>query len=216
MTDDKRTPTMTFDSYWIFALNPSYTFSKPKEERLSGKWLIFEHMSSIDQTWNLIQDATLKGKLGPSSKVSTAKENPNAQNHEFGVICVFTEDFHCKKDVERVKDAIRSLGIENKLAYKLDKDVGKYAKSGDQNLSQLIDYAPKYYEAIHWLKNQKENPLIIEKEDTKNGKSYFEIHKGNQAIQTFKERIIQLAKLGCYVKFEVSNPPHSYIVYESR
>ena len=44
----------------------------------------------------------------------------------------FTEDFHYVKDVERVKDAIRSLGIENKLVYKLDKDVGKYAKSGYQ------------------------------------------------------------------------------------
>ena len=85
MTDDKRIPTTTFDSYWIFALNSSYTFSKPKEERLSGKWLIFEHMSSIDQTWNLIQDATLKGELGPSSKVSTAKEKPKCS--KFRIWC---------------------------------------------------------------------------------------------------------------------------------
>jgi len=126
MQYDTRIPSKTHDRYWLVSINDSYAFSKPKELRRSGKWLIFDEPLVIDYYWKLIMDALKNGKLGHSAKVSTAKVNPNAVNNSKRVICVFTENFDDKGDVERIEQELRRLGIENRLIYKLDKDVGKY------------------------------------------------------------------------------------------
>ena len=34
-----------------------------------GKWMIFRHRTMIDETWQMIAEATIAGKLGRSSKV---------------------------------------------------------------------------------------------------------------------------------------------------
>jgi len=34
-----------------------------------GKWMIFRRRAMIDETWEMIAEATLAGKLGCSSKV---------------------------------------------------------------------------------------------------------------------------------------------------
>lgn len=138
MKKDTRIPSQTTDTFWIFVLNTTYQFQKPKEQRASGKWLIFEPLTQLDDTWGKIKEATYLGQLGPSSKVSTAKPNPNAKDSNMGVICVFTEDFNNVEDVERIEKKIRKLGIQNKLIYKLDKDVGKYAKDGHSDLIKKI------------------------------------------------------------------------------
>lgn len=135
---DKRIPSKTTDRYWLVSIYEPYPFSKPGEERNSGKWLLFDRIEKIDEYWELIKMATLKGTLGPSSKVSTSKINPNSVDHSIRVICVFTEDFNDRSDVRRVEMGIRSLGINNRLVYKLDRDVGKYAHKGDHVLDVLV------------------------------------------------------------------------------
>lgn len=133
-------PSQTTDRYWIFAINEKHIFKKEKSERASGKWLIFEHVDKIDNLWTIIKQATESGLLGPSSKSSTAIINLNAQDVDIKVICVFTEDFNDKNDVERVEKNLRTIGVQNKLIYKLDKDVGKYVKDGHKNLDQLVSH----------------------------------------------------------------------------
>ncbi len=133
-----KTPSQTHDRYWLFAVNDSYVFKKPRAERDSGKWLLFDSISAIDSYWLRIGKAVQEGRLGPSAKVSTAKDNPNAKNPLTRVICIFTEDFNDREDVRRVERELRALGIKNRLVYKLDKDVGRYSHQGVKDLVKLV------------------------------------------------------------------------------
>ena len=133
---DKQLPTNTTNVFWIYADYPRYIFQKAEEERLPGKWLLFETKEDINQTWNKIKEATEKGLLGPYSKVSTMKEKGFDKNTF--VICIFTEDFNNSEDVNRIENCIRDLGIQNKLSYKLNRDAGKYEKDGHSDLVQRI------------------------------------------------------------------------------
>jgi hypothetical protein len=78
--------------------------------------------------------------LGGSAKVSTAKPNPLATGRQ-RVICVYTYDWADEKDVKRIREELRKLGITNKIPYKADQDTasGKYQKRGCTRIS-------KYYE----------------------------------------------------------------------
>lgn len=135
---DNRIPSKITDRYWLVSIYEQYQFSKPKEERSGGKWLLFDSIDIVDQYWKMIKIATIDGVLGPSSKVSTSKANPNSVDNSTRVICIFTEDFNDRSDVRRVEMAIRSLGIKNRLVYKLDKDVGKYLHKGDRVVDILV------------------------------------------------------------------------------
>ncbi|SEQ32161.1 putative phosphothreonine lyase domain-containing protein [Neolewinella agarilytica] len=135
---DKRIPSKITDRYWLVSIYEQYRFSKLKEERNSGKWLLFGSIDEVDRYWKLIKTATAEGVLGPSSKVSTSKANPNSGDNSTRVICIFTEDFNDRSDVRRVEMAIRSLGIKNRLVYKLDRDVGKYFHKGDRVVDILV------------------------------------------------------------------------------
>ena len=53
-----------------------------------GKWLIFKHISCIDQVWETTSQAVVSGELGATAaKVST---NPNYSDPNIKVICVYT------------------------------------------------------------------------------------------------------------------------------
>ncbi len=136
-----RIPSQISDRYWLFELNEAYRFKKPREERASGKWLIFDHAERIDALWEVISTAIKNGQLGPSAKVATAKPNPNAKDNATRVICVFTEDYNDREDVHRVEQELRALGVKNRLVYKLDRDVGKYENRGDTNLIKEVSEA---------------------------------------------------------------------------
>lgn len=125
-----RIPSQTFDRFWLFHVYEDYEFKKDKLLRLSGKWLIFDSITSIDKHWKKVLDALDNNLLGPSAKVCTSKKKIGFENNDRRVICVFTEDYNDLDDVWRVEKAIRSIGIENKLLYKLDVDMGKYEKDG--------------------------------------------------------------------------------------
>jgi len=45
---------------------------------VTGKWLIFEPMDEIDETWKMVSAAVLKGILGFYAKVTTMKDKGTA------------------------------------------------------------------------------------------------------------------------------------------
>ncbi len=108
---------------------PPYLF-----QRVLGKWMVFEPISRIDDTWYQIAEAVISGELGAiSAKVSTAKENPTATSNRDKVICVYTSEQTMDEvglkliDLPRVRKTIR---------YKTDQATleGRYANRGDRKI----------------------------------------------------------------------------------
>ena len=75
--------------------------------------------------------------LGEESKVSTAKENPNTNDSNKKVICVYTYDYTDKEDVMKIREALRNIGIKNKIPYKTDNATikGQYQVRGYKRIS---------------------------------------------------------------------------------
>jgi hypothetical protein len=109
----------------------------PESTVRGGKWLIFVPSSHVDDAWATIKTAIEKGKLGQSAKVATAKPNPNAQNPNVKVICVYTYDCDDREDVMRIRQALRDLGFTAKMSYKTDDATykGLYAITGSKRIS---------------------------------------------------------------------------------
>lgn len=128
--------------------------------------------------------------------MSTARENPNASDKSTKVICVFTEDYNDQEDVDRVRGMLREMNIENKLIYKLDRDVGKYSKDGHENLVQQVNYSAAYYQLLEQLQlNQKVNGMqLIESNDQ--GVVRFRLQKGILTDPEFERKKIRLTRLG--------------------
>ncbi len=84
-------PSEVTDAYWLSVERKKKDY--PTHTSNGGKWLIFVPLSEIDNVWVKIMHATEKGKLGSSSKVATAKLNPNARDPNTKVICVYTYDW---------------------------------------------------------------------------------------------------------------------------
>jgi hypothetical protein len=113
----------------------------PSHAERSGKWLVFVDRRDVDDVWQKIYAALIAGKLGSHAKVSTARPNPNSTNPNKHVICVYTYDSEDRKDVMRIRDSLRELGLVSPIAYKTDvaTDEGQYKVRGHRRIS-------KYYE----------------------------------------------------------------------
>jgi len=137
--DGEPKPSQVTEAYWLSAERKAGEY--PAHTERGGKWLLFVPVSQIDEVWAKVKDATEKGLLGGSSKVATAKPNPNATNHDSKVICVYTYDWTDEEDVRRVRAVLRELGIVANIPYKADNDTlaGNYANRGQKRIS-------KYYE----------------------------------------------------------------------
>jgi hypothetical protein len=132
-------PSEVTDVYWIYAKREKGRYPKPTIK--SGKWLVFVAPKNVDEVWAKIKKATEEGKLGNDAKVATAKPNPLAGKSRAKVICVYTYDWTDEKDVKRIREELRKLGVVNKIPYKADEDTlsGKYQVTGHTKIS-------KYYE----------------------------------------------------------------------
>jgi hypothetical protein len=132
-------PSEVTDVYWIYAVRRKGKYPKPTVK--SGKWIIFVNPQNVDEVWTKIKKAVEEGKLGDSAKVATAKPNPLAGHSKAHVICVYTYDWTDQRDVKRIRDELRRIGITNKIPYKADEDTltGKYRITGHRSIS-------KYYE----------------------------------------------------------------------
>src|SRR3989344_9050592 len=114
----------------------SYNGKYPPSTINVGKWLIFVSIDEIDKIWKKVKEALKEGRLGDTAKVGTKlqRESYNSNEH---VICVYTYDYKDKKDVMRIRQELRELGITKKIPYKSDTDTlkGKYKYKGDKNIS---------------------------------------------------------------------------------
>jgi nuclear transport factor 2 (NTF2) superfamily protein len=124
------TPSKTTQMYWIVQDAPE---SHPEaiEDENAGKWLIFLEPDIIDGAWKKVRDATVAGELGISTKISTAKPNPESRDNR-KVIYVYTKDWADEADVMRVRQKLKDLGFVDRIGYKrnLETFAGEYAKKG--------------------------------------------------------------------------------------
>ncbi|MFX1295275.1 MAG: putative phosphothreonine lyase domain-containing protein [Promethearchaeota archaeon] len=135
----EKNPSEVTEVYWIFVHNNEIDYPAPTQQ--SGKWLVFVHKNQIDLVWKKIKFCIENGELGRSAKVSTARPNPNAQDPEKHVICVYTYNSDDVEDVRRIRQRLRELGITQKIPYKTDKATleGKYAKRGHKKISKYFE-----------------------------------------------------------------------------
>lgn len=119
-------PSQVTDRPWLGAIRRQGDGDYPQATEKSGKLLIYVSVAHVDEVWAKIKKATEEGRLGGSSKVSTARPHTKYKSK---VICVYTYDGTDNEDVNRIRRELCALGIKGKLPYKLDKDTrdGKYA-----------------------------------------------------------------------------------------
>jgi hypothetical protein len=123
-------PTKTELMYWIVQDRPGY-IPAPDEDEKAGKWLIFLDKDETDEMWVKIRNATVKGLLGFSAKVSTAKENPDSRDERF-VIYVYTPDWSNEEEVINIREELKKLGVEQRIGYKRNIETyhGEYSTPG--------------------------------------------------------------------------------------
>lgn len=138
-TFSQKLPSKIGSAYWVYA--ERITGEYPQHTIYGGKWLIFVSNFNVDRIWIKIKNATGNGSLGGLSKVATAKVNPEFSNSKVKVICVYTYDWRDEKDVKRVREELRKIGISRKISYKTDEDtdLGIYSTSGNNKISKYCE-----------------------------------------------------------------------------
>ncbi|KAI0875318.1 hypothetical protein GGS24DRAFT_297092 [Hypoxylon argillaceum] len=84
-----------------------------------GKWMVFCAAFEVNDVWEIIAKATAKNELGIAAKVAP---NSGGDQRRERLICVYTADFSDKKDVTRVAQRLKQLGLvkSRPLYYKPD------------------------------------------------------------------------------------------------
>jgi hypothetical protein len=146
-------PSQERDAYWLYALAPSSRERskvniEDESAAATGKWMVFVYADELDASWAIIKAATEKGTLGPSSKTSTGRDNPNSTSAGVKVIIVYTHDANDCSDVGRILKELRRLGFVGRLNYKSDADTfsGTYGAGASLYTSaekSLEFYTPK-------------------------------------------------------------------------
>ena len=194
MERDERVPSQVHDVLWIYANNEQNNYHIKRGR--SGKWLIFEYKDEMDATWQKIKEGTRNGIFGTKSKVATAKQNPKASNEDFKVICIYTADFDNKEDINRIEKSIRSIGIENKLIYKLNDHVPQFP----EDFSQKFRYAETYYQTLKWLDTHTDNKYIDLIGFSLSGKKRFSFQRLDLDPNEFQSKILTLSRIGFYIE----------------
>lgn len=123
-------PSRTTTMYWIVLDAPS-VHPEAIEEELAGKWLIFLPPENADEAWVKVRNATWNNELGISTKVSTARPNPDSRDTT-RVIYVYTRDWRDEADVMRVRERLREIGFVDRIGYKRNIETfkGEYSQKG--------------------------------------------------------------------------------------
>lgn len=104
----------------------------------SGKWMLFPSASDVDRIWGIVARGVLEGRLGVGAKVATCDDvGVEGAGGRYGnggdrtrLICVYTADFSNRKDVKRVLEGLKKLGlVGRKGAY--GQEVGVWYKCGE-------------------------------------------------------------------------------------
>lgn len=112
--DAEAQPSQVNAVYWIEAKRENGDYPTPTTR--AGYWLIPTTLEAVDALWAQIKAATVSGKLGYKSKVSTAPASGQTSANA-RVIHVLTYDSEDHADVERVHTTLVELGIEGELTY---------------------------------------------------------------------------------------------------
>ena len=125
------------NGHWVYAQRKDGEY--PEHTSHGGKWLIFVGSHNLSRIWSKIKIAVEQGKLGGLAKVP--RYSSRAQSLKSGVICVYTYDWKDRRDVERIRQELRKLGVIRKISYKADEDTerGIYRANSSEKIS-------KYYE----------------------------------------------------------------------
>jgi len=123
-------PSRTTLMYWIVQDAPGASPGQVDDEKV-GKWLIFLEEDQVDEGWRRVRDDTCAGLLGISSKVSTAKPNPESRDRR-KVIYVYTKDWADEADVMRIRERLRERGFTERIGYNRNIETyrGEYSQKG--------------------------------------------------------------------------------------
>ncbi|WP_405361867.1 DUF1917 domain-containing protein [Kitasatospora sp. NBC_00085] len=115
-----------------------------------GKWLWFLPIRALDAGWRLVERAVWDGKLGPGAKVATLGNVFDGDPTRRPVV-IFTADCTDEGDVHRVLVALRTLGINDALAYKTDEAtaLGEYGDrvslyTSPAGTTKVVRRTPRY------------------------------------------------------------------------
>jgi hypothetical protein len=111
--DDQAIPSQAAGVYWIEAV-PETAGRAPTSR--AGRWIIPTNVHEVDKLWAKIRNATKAGTLGYKAKVSTAARELGMDKDD-RIIHVTTYDAEDAADVERVRQALRELGISGRIEY---------------------------------------------------------------------------------------------------
>ena len=117
MHDEDARPSDYAAVYWIEAKRGTGDYPAPTAN--AGEWRVRLTVATVDAVWEMVKRATVAGKLGYKSKVSTRPAAGQADPDE-RLICMRTYDARDADDVERVRAALQAIGLEI-LEYVADK-----------------------------------------------------------------------------------------------
>ncbi|KAI0098846.1 hypothetical protein GGR51DRAFT_576834 [Nemania sp. FL0031] len=85
-----------------------------------GKWMLFCTIFEVNDVWEIVAKAVVKGELGIAAKVAARTEGDQRRRER--LICVYTENFSDVQDVTRVARRLKQLGLvrTRPLYYKPD------------------------------------------------------------------------------------------------
>lgn len=109
-------PTQTTTKSWIYACRKDDKFHQSDTQ--PGKWIIVRRGNIIDQSWRIIHNLVVNGKLS-CAKVVTKSGNRYPENDRY-VICVYVSHSQKVEEVKRVRDVLRAAGFVERLKYKTD------------------------------------------------------------------------------------------------
>jgi hypothetical protein len=121
---------------WVYVEAPPAVLASRTER--SGKWMVFVERSEVDAWWERIARDVRAGTLGPSAKVSTCAPRPEVEDPIRHSLIVYTADHDDERDVMRVREGLRRLGVTWPIAYKTDDATraGLYRRRGDRHVSK--------------------------------------------------------------------------------
>lgn len=111
--DAQAQPSRMTGVYWLEAKAP---LGSPPPTARAGEWRIPTTTAAMDALWARIRAATEAGELGYKSKISTTPAHGQMAD-DARMIVVRTVDADDGADVQRVRAALRELGIAEEIAY---------------------------------------------------------------------------------------------------
>ncbi len=112
--DQSAQPSQINAIYWIEAKAPEG--HSPAVTAESGYWQVRTTRAAVDAVWEKIKTATQAGELGYKSKVATAPARGDATTDPRRIhVCTYNR--HDAADVERVRQGLIALGIQDSLIY---------------------------------------------------------------------------------------------------